>query len=342
MSLDNQPLVSVTIPVYNAEKYLKETIESILNQTYKYFELIIVNDASTDGSKELILSFKDPRILYLENSENSGIVYTRNHCLRYATGKYIAILDADDIALPTRLEKQVEFLESHSDYGYCGSYYEVVDSNGNFTVRIKVPSNSSEIKSFLLFNNCFCHSSVMIRRELIADSMFTHGYDIIEDYEMAYRLSRTTKLANLPEFIVKYRVHGKNQTVKNAEKMLSLRKKMDARILKDLNIQFTDFELALHSNFVNSNFLAFKTHADLQNLEAWLLKLYAITENKKEFNSETIARIIIKRWILLFYLTKRVSYKIFYTRVFWNFRTRFMKYMLEFLSDRFRKQFRVA
>ena len=336
------PLVSVTIPVYNSEKYLKKTIESVLNQTYENFELILVNDASTDASKELIFSFSDSRIRYYENSTNQGIVNTRNECLGYAKGKYIAILDHDDVSLPIRLEKEVEFLESNADYGLCGSYYEVIDSGGHFTVRIKVPSTYSDINTFLIFNNCFCHSSVMVHRDLLMENKFVKDFELMEDYELVYRLSKKTRLANLPLYTTKYRVHGKNESYKKADEMLTLRKKMDARILGDLNIPFTDSELTLHSNFVNSYFSYFKTNAELEKLEIWLMKLYTLLDEKKKYDTAIIARILIKRWILLFYLTGHISYKIIYTRLFWNFKTRYFIYLFEFVSDRFSKQFKVA
>jgi len=340
--MDNLPLVSVTIPVYNAGKFLKETIESVLSQTYRNFELILVNDASTDNSKNLILSYSDPRIIYLENPTNSGIVKTRNNGLTQAKGKYIAILDADDISLPQRLEKQVAFLEAHSDYGLCGTFYEVIDTNGNFSVRIEVPSSFTDIHTFLLFNNCFCHSSVMIRAELIKNSQFTQGYDIIEDYEMAYRLSAVTKLSNIPLFITKYRVHGTNQTITRADRLTNLRKKMDERILTDLKINFTEQELASHSNFINSHYTFFKSSRELEQLENWLMKLYNFLEEKKEYNMELVARIFIKRWILMFYITRKISPRILFSGILWKFRSLYFKYLFEFIGDRFSKKFMVA
>src|SRR3979411_1813870 len=109
------PLVSFVMPVYNAEKYLKEAIDSVLHQSYKNIELVIINDGSTDSSKDIILANDDPRIRYFENKFNSGIVYSRNRGLQLAIGDYIATLDSDDIALPHRTEQQVDFLEKNSD-----------------------------------------------------------------------------------------------------------------------------------------------------------------------------------------------------------------------------------
>src|SRR5580693_6014535 len=116
----DSPLVSVAMPVYNAEKYIMQAIDSVLGQSYPHFELVIVNDGSTDRSKEIIHSYSDKRIRFYDNEVNLGITKTRNKCIQYATGKYIAVLDNDDIALPFRLEKQVEFLESDFDYALCG------------------------------------------------------------------------------------------------------------------------------------------------------------------------------------------------------------------------------
>jgi glycosyltransferase involved in cell wall biosynthesis len=340
--MSGSPLVSVTMPAYNAEKYIKETIESVLNQSFRDFELIIVNDASTDGTKDVVLSLNDPRIRYYENDVNSGIVATRNHCLRRSAGKYIAVLDSDDISMPDRLEKQVKFLEANTGYGLCGTFYRVIDSDGNPSVNIEVPTSFPDIKTFLVFNTCFCHSSVMIRRELINESGFTTGYDIIEDYEMAYRLSEMTKLANLPEFLTQYRVHGKNQTISNAVKVLSLRKKLDARILNDLQIEFTERELAIHSNFINSNFDFFKTNDDLVQLETWLLKLYGLLGSHKEFNKAVIIRIMIKRWILLFYSRRKISLRFLNTRLLRKFKAAFIIYFFEFVRDRFSNRLKVV
>lgn len=105
------PKISVVMPAYNAEKYIGKSIDSILNQTYGDFEFIIINDGSKDSTKEIILSYSDNRIVYLENEINSGIVVTLNKGLEYATGEYIARMDADDIAVAERLEKQIEFME---------------------------------------------------------------------------------------------------------------------------------------------------------------------------------------------------------------------------------------
>jgi glycosyltransferase involved in cell wall biosynthesis len=126
----NMPLVSVVMPLFNAEKYVGDAVESVLNQSYTNFELIIINDASTDKSAACVQGIVDRRIVIVENENNLGIVASRNRGLALAKGKYIAVLDSDDIALPNRLEKQVAFLEANPAYGICGSYYHVINGIG--------------------------------------------------------------------------------------------------------------------------------------------------------------------------------------------------------------------
>ena len=147
----NKPLVSVVMPLYNAEKYVGEAVESVLSQSYTNFELIIVNDASTDKSVAQVKRIVDRRIVIIENEKNLGIVASRNRGLALAKGKYIAVLDSDDIALPNRLEKQEAFLEANPEYGICGSYYHVINGNGKKILSFKVPVSSSDNKTFLLF-----------------------------------------------------------------------------------------------------------------------------------------------------------------------------------------------
>ena len=138
----NLPLVSVVMPVYNGEKYLKEAIDSVLSQSYQNIELVIVNDGSTDSGSQIVKKYTDPRIRFVENESNSGIVYSRNKGLESATGKYVATLDSDDIALPDRIEKQVLFLENNSEYGMCGTFFSTIDSAGMFVKKVHFPTGN--------------------------------------------------------------------------------------------------------------------------------------------------------------------------------------------------------
>lgn len=147
------PKVSVVMPAYNAEKYIGESIKSILNQTFIDFEFIIINDGSRDRTKEIILSYSNDRIVYLENEINSGIVVTLNKGLEYATGEYIARMDADDIAVAERLEKQIEFMEENKDVGVLGTGICIFGEDVQEQARV-FTTNPEQLKAELIFNSC--------------------------------------------------------------------------------------------------------------------------------------------------------------------------------------------
>ena len=151
--------MSVIMPVYNGEKYLKEAIDSILNQTFSDFEFIIVNDCSSDNTEDIIKSYKDNRIVYLKNEENSGVATTLNRGLDIAKGEYIARMDADDISLPKRFEKQVDFMDKNKNCIICGSNTELF---GAISGRTYVPLTDSAIRATVIFSSPFTHPTVMI------------------------------------------------------------------------------------------------------------------------------------------------------------------------------------
>ncbi|HEV3223189.1 MAG TPA: glycosyltransferase [Puia sp.] len=333
----DSPLVSVAMPVYNAEKYIMQAIDSVLGQSYPHFELVIVNDGSTDRSKEIIHSYSDKRIRFYDNEVNLGITKTRNKCIQYATGKYIAVLDNDDIALPFRLEKQVEFLESDFDYALCGSFYEVIDGDDRLINKIKVPVTDKEIKTYLLFENCYCNSSVMIQSKLLKERPYIESFNMIEDYYFLYTVSKSKKLSNLPIFATQYRVHGKNTSIEKLEGMRTLRKKMDVMILNDLGIRYSEDEFAIHTHFASGNFEFFNDSTSINKLESWLIKLYQYLESTQKYDMKLVEKIFIKRWILVFNRTKTLSGKIIFNKLFQKFHLKYMGYFLELAFEKYSK-----
>jgi glycosyltransferase involved in cell wall biosynthesis len=203
--MNNFPLVSVLMPVYNGEKYLNQAIDSILNQTYQNFEFLLINDGSTDTSRAIILNYSDARIRYLENEQNFGLIQTLNRGIAEANGSYIARMDADDVSRADRLLKQVDFLESNPSYGIVGSWCTVI----NTSKKIEYHTSHASLQFALLNYCCFVHPSVMIRKSVLTenqlyfDSHFVHS----EDYEFWTRLLTITKAANLPDYLLAYREH---------------------------------------------------------------------------------------------------------------------------------------
>jgi glycosyltransferase involved in cell wall biosynthesis len=207
--------VSIILPVFNAEKYLGISIASILKQTFDNFELIIINDGSTDSTIHIIYSFQDKRIRVINKEENEGYVKALNEGLKIANGEFIARLDADDSSHPDRLQKQVQFLEYNKEYGLVGSY--VIDFEGNPILNSFL--DSVQLKLEFLFKNPFVHSSIMFRKELIR--LYEFKYDELltyaEDYKLWFEISKVSELAIIPDVLTKYRKHESQVSYKFKE-----------------------------------------------------------------------------------------------------------------------------
>lgn len=165
--MKTEPLVTVLMSVFNGEKYLREAIDSILTQTFSDFEFLIINDASTDRSREIILSYLDPRIRLIDNEENIGLTRSLNKGIDLAKGKYIARMDADDVSMPERLEKQVRFMEENPDIAVLGSWAYGIDGTGRINAEFRTPICEEIIFKDLFFSNPLIHGSVMFDKKFV-------------------------------------------------------------------------------------------------------------------------------------------------------------------------------
>ncbi len=220
--MNTKPLVSVVMPVYNGEKYLREAIDSILNQAFKDFEFIIINDGSTDKSEEIIKSYNDNRIRLISQN-NLKLIKSLNKGVKLAVGKYIARMDADDISLPERLEKEVEFLNRNQDVCLVGTYSFVIGPDGKVIDTWKGFSENKKIKENLLICNQFCHGSVIFRKKCIEDVGFYREElgvmsDYIGDYDLWLRISERWNIANIPEILYKHRINPNSISVQKSGK----------------------------------------------------------------------------------------------------------------------------
>lgn len=237
------PKVSVVMSVYNTkEEYLREAIESILNQTYKDFEFIILNDGSTNNAEEVILSYSDKRIRYFKH-ENMGIGKTRNKAFSLANGEYIAVMDSDDISLPERFEKQVDFLNKNPDISVLGSGFEFFPE--------KYILINKEKPGFLDFlkNCCVGHPTVMYRKDDILryGLKYAEHFSSAEDYYLWSQAIKHLNFYNLQEVLLKYRWHGENISVIDNEKQqtnsLIIQKEMLDFLTDDEDLQKQIYEL---------------------------------------------------------------------------------------------------
>jgi hypothetical protein len=215
------PLLSIVFPVYNAEKYLAQAVESILNQTFHDFVFLAINDGSTDGSVAILTDFqaKDSRLQVLHQPHNLGLIAALNRGCSATQSRYIAIMHADDVSLPARFERQIGYLETHPEIGVLGTWIKHLDSQGHIFKEIRYPTLPGLVKWILPFYCSLAHPAVMMRRAAIAPlGFYREGQLVVEDYDLWARASQITQLANYPEVLLYYRLSetswsGRNKAI---------------------------------------------------------------------------------------------------------------------------------
>lgn len=216
------PRVTVLMSVYNGDRYLLESIESILNQTFRDFELLIINDGSTDKTREIILSLNDPRIRLVDNEQNIGLTQSLNKGLRLAKGDFVARQDADDLSVPERLQQQVDFLDQHPEVALLGTWHQEVDVNGNPTGVWDLPSSWIDLRWAILFYTPFVHSSIMMRKDLVLSKVgfYNEVLSYSQDYELWSRITDSLPAFSLSQRLVKTRINSFSMTATYGSKTL--------------------------------------------------------------------------------------------------------------------------
>ena len=246
-----QPLISVIMSTYNEEKYIETSLKSLLNQTFKEFEIIIVDDASTDNTKQLIQNLQDERIRLICNEENQGLTKNLNKALKYVTGKYIARMDGDDIAFPTRFEKQVQYMEKHPETMLVSCYTK---SFGDSDLVFALPDDSEVLKVRMLVRPVYAHPGFMMRRELIeAGYQYNEEYRTAQDYEFASRVAEKYKMGLVPEVLLLYRVHKKQISAKAGNQQFDNADKIRKRQLERLGVQLSETEWKNYQDLVKES-----------------------------------------------------------------------------------------
>lgn len=253
--MKNNPKVSVIIPVLDGERFLSFALTSILEQTFQDFELIIINDGSTDKTEEIIKSFIDERIVYLNNEKNMGLAFSFNRGIDAAKGQYIARMDADDISLPERFAEQLSFLDCKPNIGIVGSQIYIMREDGEIVATHSRPESHKEIKFYSLFSSPMYHPTVMGRIEVFKSHHFNETFSNSEDYELWSRLLFQTgiKFSNIQKPLLKYRIYPQSftqtlnldrralsahNTIKNVEHYLKLTQKQKNFIIHLRQEQF--------------------------------------------------------------------------------------------------------
>ncbi len=281
--------------VYNAEKYLREAIESILNQTFTDFEFLIINDCSTDTSRTIIVSYTDNRIKLIDNEINIGLTKSLNKGIDLAQGKYIARIDADDISLPKRLLKQVDFLDKNTEYVAVGSEAISIDEYGNEINTWNCGCNFEQFYVNLFFGNTIPHSSVLIRSQIIKEFKYNENFKYAQDYELWQRIAYQYKMTNLREVHICYRTYNWNISAKNKEAQDNFAIQVNEMQLHNLGINhITKNQLLFHFKLIRYNI---PTDTDVKNkieILNWLLMLCGKNKVFKVYHE--------------FYFTKKLEY----------------------------------
>jgi len=223
------------MPVYNCELYAREAIESILNQTFADFEFLIIDDASTDATVEIVRSYDDSRIQLIQKPFNTGYTNSLNQGLKIAKGKYIARMDGDDYSKPERFAKQIAYLDTHPETVLCATAYKIMGRDSFFGF----PENHDAIKVALLNGNCICHPSVMMRKEMLDAHaiIYDKTKEPTEDYAMWIRLLDIGKLYILPEILVEYRIYANQVSSKREEEQKKIDIELKFSLLNNLDFK---------------------------------------------------------------------------------------------------------
>lgn len=271
------PKVTVLIPVYNRARYLADAMDSVLAQSFQDFELLLVDDGSTDGSQAIVNGYTDARVRLLQNPDNVGIAATRNRGIEAASGDYLAFLDSDDRALPERLAHQVAYLDGHPDVAAVGSWIRWIDDNGATRGKTKrKAADPDQIAAERLFRSCLENSTAMARTDILRAYPHREDYRLGSDYDLWARIAADYRLAALPEVLVERRQHDSQASDERSPAYKHWRLAIFASQLTALGIDFDDRDLENHYVLRRMHKENFQPDCDyLDWTEAWFGRLLA-------------------------------------------------------------------
>ena len=299
--------VTVLIPVRNRERYVGAAIESALAQTLRDLEVLVVDDASSDGTRDVVRSFADPRVRLVENETHLGIPGTRNRGVDLARGEYLAFLDSDDQALPERLERQVRFLEGHPDYGAVGSWIEWMDEEGRPLGRVKRKATDSDrIRAERLFRSCLENSAATARTELLRKLRHRERFTFGSDYDVWARMAADHAMATLPEVLVRRRTHGGRTTRGQEQRIKEIRLGIFADQLDTFGVAYGAEDLERHYLLRRMHKLGFRPDAAYVDwAERWLLALQAANAARGLYPEPAFAEVLCGFWLKTCWFAER-------------------------------------
>lgn len=281
--------LSVIIPVYNGARWLRPALDSVLNQRFdESLEVIVVDDGSTDGSAAIVdaMRRKHAALKLLLNEHNHGIVRSLNRGLDAAQGRFIARMDADDICLPSRFARQLSFLQA-GKADLCGTWF--IEFGKGIPRAVRWPNTETALRASMLFQNSICHPSIMARREVFDCYRYRDEYRLAEDYDLFARAMTGSRIANVPEVLLRYRRHAQQATQAQRSPMEAVTRRIRLEVLAAEGITTTEDERRLH-NLVRAPH-SLTNIDDLLGIEAWLNRLYQL------YDDTDAKRVIASQWV---------------------------------------------
>lgn len=301
------PLASVVVPIYNSSVYLEESMASILSQTYGNMEVIAIDDGSSDASGKILKKYKDRRVRIVTHAKNRGLVRTLNEGVEKARGKYIVRMDPDDVAEKNRIQKQVEYMETHPEIDILGSWITVF---GVHNYLWNVHKSHEYIEAKLLFENSLPHPALILRKNSLTSSglRYEEGYAGAEDYMLWSKLAeKGLRFANLQESLLKYRTHERQVGMALRKKQQDSSWLIRKYNIERLGIHPTGKQKEIHQKL--ASWVPLSTLSEIRKAGKWLEHLMAANNTKKIYSRLAFRKIIGERWTVMCYISAQSNMK---------------------------------
>lgn len=317
--------VEVLMPVFNSSQYLKAAIDGVLNQSYKDFVFIIINDGSTDNSEEIILSYTDPRIKYHKNEANLGLIKTLNKGIELCKGDYIVRMDTDDISLPNRLERLIYFMEQNSEVGVAGSYVKTIEKNSKI---VKYPTKHFDILEHFTYQCAINHPSTIWRSSVIKNYRFDDHFPHAEDYELWSRLIMKTHFAIIPEVLLEYRIH--TNSVSHLNKIVQDENSINIQLRFFSNLGLCNLsrvDLVTYKAMCYADWAFFRNQNQLTDLAVLLNKWIIVNQENQSILVAHLNHFLSEKWYHLIRNTSKKSsdFRVLNSKRNFTFFNRFVK-----------------
>lgn len=329
------PQVSVNIAVYNGEHYIENAINSVLAQSFQDFEIIVINDGSTDSTYEKLKKYKDSRIVLYNNEGNKGVIYSRNKALELSKGEYIGILDADDTWHARKLDKQLAIFSTRPEIGVCGTQANRIKVDGN-SYLWKYPEFNEDMKLRLIWGSTMVHSSCLIKTHLLKELKYK-DLSPTEDYFLLTELIKKTEFFNIQEPLVDYYEHSNQFTTKQKDKMNSMSAFVSMEYLKNLEVDYMDDYVPIHKKL-----LTFEKGINLKEAEE-ILKFLTLIADKNQtscfFDQKKLMYQLSFRFFTSLYfsfLRPKSAYEMYFSSIFSKYyRPKLFTLFKFFITDKF-------